>query len=154
MKKIIYLVVFSFLLSGCSALKIWKRDYWKADEYDKFTLSDALHKLKVDYWNVEEGDADVRRSAELTAYDVIMQTEYKNIYEVLDAEIDDELNMPDAAPYIFVHFNPKEEYIETAETTYLVVINRFYNRAVYSGVYIQPKGDPLYRYYEILKNVK
>jgi len=154
MRKFINVVVMSFLLSGCAAIQEIKEDYLKTNEYDSFVMEDAFNQLKHNYLGVSDLDKDTRRKAEILAYDKILSTSYKDDYEVLQPIIDDNLTMPQAYPYIFVHFLPREEKPELLPNSYLVVFNRFHARIVYSGVFTPPKGDPLYRYHEILKHIQ
>ncbi len=152
-KAVCFFFVIVFL-SGCTAVDTLKENYLRVDEFNKFTMREAFNTIKRNYLGVGDIDHDTRQKSELMAYDKIMGTQYKDDYEVLDPTIDDALQMPEALPYIFVHFFPKEGRPDITRTSYLVVINRFYKRIEYSGVFTLPKGDPFYRYHEILRKIQ
>ena len=159
MNKIKYIHSFSFFvlaiifLSGCTAMQTLKEDYLHSDEFNEFTMREAIDKIKTDYLGVEKLDDDARQKAELIAYDYFITTEYISDYEALDPTIDDAIQMPEALPYFFIHFFSKDNNIDIAQTSYLVVVNRYYNNVEYSGVYTLPKGDPFYRYHNIIKKI-
>ena len=154
MMKYVYFAILICAVAGCSHLQTFGDDYMGAEDYHKETLSEALLKFKTECLRAEVSDADKTRRAELMAYDVIMATEHHPSYRVLEPQIDTKVIMPEATPYIFVHFLPKPDIPEVSETTFLIVFSRFYDKVVYSGLYTPPGGDSFYRYHDIVKELK
>jgi hypothetical protein len=151
---------FSFLTSSCDALETIKKDYLRADEFDSDTIDEAVRSLKVDYLGLDEPSDEIMAKAEIIAYNKIITTPYKDSFQIHFPKVDEHLTMPEAFPYMFVHFTPKlDEDIEgekfhTSFQTYLVVVSRFYDKILYSGLFSLPKGDPFYRYNSIIKIIE
>lgn len=156
MKKRISLISICFLCFGCQAMHTINNDYMKADEWNKDTMPDAMETLKKDYLGATETKEDRKRTEEIQfiAKQQIMGTDYANAYEISAPQIDRNPGMPNAFSYYFVNFPLLSSDPALAQTTYLVVIKRFNNQVMYSGVFTPPQGDSFYRYNEILRQIE
>ena len=154
MKKGVIILIFIVVFSGCSALKTFKKDYLKGDEMESGTMGQAMKTLKYDYLRATKPDFFSEKNimkARLIAQDAISATKYGEDYQVDLPVVDKDIMMPGTEDYVFVHFQAKED--KPSQTTYLVVISRFFDHVVYSGVFTTPKGDSFYKYSQVLREL-
>ena len=154
MNRLIIVLILILAVSGCSStVDTIKTDYLKADDFDESTMSVAMETIKKDYLKDEETRKDRKKKllSEFLAQRELLNSEYKYYFRVDLPEINNDAGMPETTPFIFIHFRPLEGVDGFPGRTYLVVIRRFNNQIVYSGLFIPPEGDPFYRYAGILK---
>ena len=178
MKKILSFIVTVLICSGCAtvdpvddksfhaydidenalseAMIKLGNDYLKADEFNDETMREAGREFKYDILGANKPIIDKKqaKAAILKAKETLLASEYKADYIMRSAKIDKEFGMPETRTYIFVHFKPVKDNREISETTYLVVVNRFYDQVFCSGVYSESTGDPFYRYVDVLKEIR
>lgn len=154
MKQGVIILISMIIFSGCSAMKTIKNDYLKGDEMESGTMGKAMKTLKYDYLKATKPDYFSEKNvmkARLIAQDAMSATKYVEDYQVDFSVVDTDIMMPGTEDYVFVHFPPKED--KFSDTTYLVVISRFFDRVVYSGVFTTPKGDSFYKYSQVLREL-
>jgi len=157
MKNYIYLILAVFIVSGCAAMDDIKDNYLGGTK-DAVPLKEANTTFKENYLGSVPlvFDAETTRRLTYMAQEKILSIpKYKEDFDLLSAAIDQELMMPDASSYAFIHFKPKEEKMaEYQKKTYMVVISLFGERIVYADLFQAPLGDPLYRYKDIIENIR
>jgi len=156
MKNIVLTILCFVFLSGCSAFRQIGDDYLKGDEMGEGAVGQAFDSLKYDYLNVQRPVLNERRKTQIVqiAKTALLASPMKNDYSLTDYEIDEGIRMPETFPYIFIHFLPNKDKPDITHTTYLVVIGRQSDRVLYQDVFVQPSGDPFYRYYGVLQQVQ
>ncbi|MBF0533295.1 MAG: hypothetical protein HQL23_09430 [Candidatus Omnitrophica bacterium] len=144
------------VLCGCATWREYREDYLKADQQSDATLKESMQTFKYDYLNANRPImTEERKTAILKiAKETLLKSELKSDYQLDFPEIDESMRMPETYGYIFVSFPPVTTNPKITQTTFLVVIHRFYDRVLFSGVYTQPKGDPFYRYSDIISKIK
>src|SRR3989339_144547 len=177
MQKILWFTIF-ILCSGCASVdKVTDKtvitydyyedsisdamdeignDYLKANELSSEKMKEAGRKFKYDILGANKPVIDQKqaKAAIIKAKKTLSESERKMDYLLKSAKIDKSIGMPETRGYIFVHFNPLKDKSELEGTTYLVVINRFFDLVVYSDVFSQSKGDPFYKYADVLKEIR
>jgi hypothetical protein len=156
MKQAIINIVVIVGLMGCSAANQLGDDYLNADDIQTGGFGAAMQELKYDYLNAREPVIKESRKAEIynIAKQALLSSVVKDDYSEIDYEIDESPRMPETFAYYFVHFLPNRDKPKITNTTYLVVIDRLNNRVAYQNVYIHPKGDSFYKYYDVLKIIR
>ena len=154
MRHNIIFFVIVFALSGCGSMETIKKDYLTDNELNNDNYREIMDTFKRDYIGIEPKDTTLMTKAKIMAYEEIIKTKYKDNFEIYAPEIDTKGGMPEALPYIFVHFSKRVDKTDIPLTTYLVVVDRFYERIAYSGVYELPQGDLFYRYQDVLRKIK
>ncbi|MBU0467993.1 MAG: hypothetical protein KKF78_06310 [Candidatus Omnitrophica bacterium] len=177
MKKILFFII-ALICSGCASVdKVTEKTINTYDYYED-TFSDAMEEISIDYLKANELSSERMREAGrefkydilgankpvidkkqakaaiLKAKKTLSESEHKMAYLLKSAKIDKEIGMPDTRNYVFVHFSPIKDNPDISGETYLVVINRFYDIVVYSGIFSPSKGDPFYKYADVLKEIR
>lgn len=177
MNKIVFFVVAVLIFGGCASATVGDKssqvydadenvfaeamielgdEYLKADELSADKMKQAGKAFKYDILGANKPVIDKKQAKEaiFKAKKTLLGSEQKADYILKSARIDKDFGMPDTKEYIFVHFDPVKDKPEISETTYLVVINRFYDMVFYSGIYSQTPGDPFYKYADVLKEIR
>ncbi|MBF0523206.1 MAG: hypothetical protein HQL24_09145 [Candidatus Omnitrophica bacterium] len=156
MQKYFYLIIAVFVLGGCSAVNELGDKYLGADK-TPVTGQEIKKEFKENYLGEKHVVFDDETTRRLTfmAQEKIMASKYKDDFDLLSVSIDQDLMMPDALAYAFIHFNPKpEKAAQYEKTTYMVVIVLYGEKIVSAGLFKPPTGDPLYRYRDIIETIR
>ena len=155
MRKI-FILLCLLCLGGCTVIEEYGEDYLNTDEWNDMTMKEAVASIKYDYLNIEEPILEESKKDELEylAYKTLTQSEYADQFQGYAPHLDQDVGMPEAFRYVFIHFPRFEDSPLDEGTTFLVVINRFHRMIEYAAPYKQPDGDPFYRYSKILTQIR
>ena len=131
-----YLLILALIISGC------------------ITSKPTVESIQKQYQKVSMEDDVTDKEALVIAQNELLKNPLVSNYKLFEPKIDQDLMMPEAYKYIFVHFKPNEDKPEVENKVFLVVINPYFKRVEFTGEFKGPGGDPVYKYHDLLKKIE